>query len=197
MSNTTDWISKNLSLGGIVSNIGSGIGSASSLVANGIGSAAGIFTTDEKTKKYLQESCDGAGSAIDNGLKRGSATVGDFINFAVNTFGDAVGNVSANAAETFGASNENVEMTRNVGKVVGAAAVGLVAGAGIANVATAVGAAAGTSGAAATSSGLAALGGGSIAAGGGGMAVGQAVTQGIIAASTASGLASTTNKIKK
>ena len=79
--------------------------------------------------------------------------------------------------------------SEKVGTLAGAVIVGVVAGAGIADAAVALGAAAGTAGAAATTSGLAALGGGSIAVGGGGMAAGHAVMQGIVAASGASGAA--------
>lgn len=196
MSNSDNWLAKNLSLGGLVSNIGAGIGTVTSAVASGIGSVASYCTNDKSQQKYLKDTCDSAGSTIDESLTKGSGVVGDFINDAINTVGDIVGSVSASAAQSLGATKENVDLTRKVGKVVGAASVGLAAGVGIANAAVAASAAAGTAGAAATTSGLAALGGGSVAAGGGGMAVGQAITQGIIAAGTASGLASVKDKKK-
>jgi len=189
MSKTMQWIGKNLSLGGLVRHAGSGIGTVTKLTVQGAGAAASLLADDPATKQKIKSTCASAGASLDTALTKGSAVAGDGINYGVQKASVAVGHASGGVAKLMGASEENVLMAQKVGTVVGAVAVGVVAGAGVADAAVALGAAAGTAGGAATTSGLAALGGGSIAAGGGGMAAGHAVMQGIVAAGGVSGAA--------
>lgn len=189
MSNSMQWIGKNLSLGGLIRHAGSGIGTVTNLALQGAGAVAKRFTGDPATKQKIKSACATVGNSIDSALTKGGAVAGDGINCGIQVFSRATGHASGAAAKLMGASEENVALAQKVGTVVGAVAVGVVAGAGVADAAVALGAAAGTAGGAATTSGLAALGGGSIAAGGGGMAAGHAIMQGIVAAGGVSGAA--------
>lgn len=189
MSKPMQWIGKNISLGGLVRHAGSGVGTVAKLTAQGAGAAASLLSNDPTTKRKIRSACASAGASTDGVLTNGSAVAGDGINYGVQKASVVVGYASGGVAKLMGASQENVLLAQKVGTILGAVAVGVVAGAGVANAAIALGGAAGTAGAAATTSGLAALGGGSIAAGGGGMAAGHAVMQGIVVAGGVSGAA--------
>lgn len=184
------WIAKNLSLGGLVSNAGSGIGSVTKAAAKGVGATAGLLIQNQEKKQSFKDACDSAGQSMDGAVTDFGAAVGGGINYGMQKVGEVSGSVSGSVAKRMGASDENVIIAQKIGAIVGTAAVGMAAGTGIADAAVAASAATGTAGAAATASGLAAIGGGSIAAGGGGMAAGQAVVSGIVTAGTVSGAAS-------
>lgn len=190
MSKTMQWIGRNLSLGGIVRNAGSGLGKVSKYTAQGAGAAASLLTDNPETKRRIKNACASAGGSMDAVITKSSSAAGQGINYGVQKLSEGVGHASGATAKLMGASEDNVLLAKKVGTVAGAVVVGVVAGVGVADAAVALGAAAGTAGGAATTSGLAALGGGSIAAGGGGMAAGQAVAQSIVAAGGVSGAAS-------
>lgn len=189
MSKTVQWIGKNLSMGGLVRHAGSGVGTLSKVTVQSVGAAASLVASDPATKQKIRSTCATVGTSVDKVLSQSSEMAGNGINYGVQKVSQAIGGASGIAAKLVGASQQNVALAEKVGTLAGAVIVGVVAGAGIADAAVALGAAAGTAGAAATTSGLAALGGGSIAVGGGGMAAGHAVMQGIVAASGASGAA--------
>lgn len=197
MSKTMQWVSEHLSLGGLVRHAGSGIGTVTKLTVQGAGAAASLMADDPATKQKIKNACASAGKSMDVALTKGSAVAGEGINYGVQKASVAVGHASGGVAKLMRASDENVLVAQKVGTVVGAVVVGVVAGAGVADAAVALGAVAGTAGGAATTSGIAALGGGSIAAGGGGMAAGHAVMQGIVAAGGASGAASLSKDANK
>lgn len=189
MSTTLQWIANNLSLGGLLRNSASVIGSATNYTVQGVGFAASHFIEDPTTKSKIRETCCAAGKIIDEGLTKGGEIAGTGVNKIVQFTGEVVGEASGGIAKLAGASEENIILAKKIGTVAGAAGVGILASAGIGSVAVSLSAASGTAGAAATTSGLAALGGGSIAAGGGGMAAGQAIVNGLIAGGAASGAA--------
>ncbi len=189
MSKTMEWIGKNLSLGGLVRNVGSGLGTVTKYAVNGAEAAATLIANDPATKKKIHDTCTNAGNTVDSALTKGSSAVGAGINKGVQVASVAVGRASGGVAKILGASEENVALAQKLGTVAGAVTVGVIVGAGVADAAVALGAAVGTAGGAATTSGVAALGGGSVAAGGGGMAAGHAVMQGMAAAGGVSGAA--------
>ena len=189
MSKATEWIGRNLSLGGLVRNAGSGLGTLTKVAVRTAGAAATLVASDPATKKKIQDTCANAGNTVDSALTKGSSAAGAGINRGVQVASVAVGRASGGVARMLGASEENVALAQKVGTVAGAVTVGVIVGAGIADAAVALGAAVGTAGGAATTSGVAALGGGSVAAGGGGMAAGHAVMQGMSAAGGVSGAA--------
>lgn len=188
MSNAIQWLGRNFSLGGLLRNAGSGIGTVTKYTIKGAGSAAALLTDDRDQKERIRSAFDTAGEVADSTLTRGTEAAGAAINFAVQKASAGVGYATGGAARIIGMSEDNVEFAEKLGTVVGAVAVGAIAGGGIGDAAVALGAIAGTAGAAATTSGFAALGGGAVAAGGGGMAAGISVVQGIAAIGGASGL---------
>jgi hypothetical protein len=101
-----------------------------------------------------------------------------------------IGTSCGKLARLAGGSDELVARTESVGTVLGSMLIGGVSGAGLADIAIGLGAAAGTSGAAATTSGLATLGFGSVATGGGGMVTGVAVSGGITCCGGVAGVGS-------
>jgi hypothetical protein len=189
MSKTLQWIGKNLSLGGLVRHTGSGLGTLTNMTAKGVGAVASHIATDPGTKQRIKITCLNVGKSVDSALTTGGAAAGDGINYGVRKVSEAAGHASGGIAKQMGASDENVLLAQKLGTVGGAVMVGMVVGAGVADVAVALGAAAGTAGAAATTSGFASLGGGAIAAGGGGMALGHTIAEGIAAAGGLSGAA--------
>ena len=189
MSKTEEWIGRHLSLGGLVRNAGSGLGTITKYAVTGAGAAATLIASEPATKKKIHDSCTNAGDAVDSAITKGSLAAGAGINKGVQVASVAVGRASGGVARIFGASEENIALAEGLGTVVGAVTVGVIVGSSVANAAVVLGAAVGTAGGAATTSGLAALGGGSVAAGGGGMAAGQAVVQGMVAAGGVSGAA--------
>ena len=192
MKKAMQWIGRNLSMGGLVRNISCMFGNVAKHSLNGVGTAASLLTDKPDSKQRIKDVCSMTGNSLDSALKKGGTVAGDGINKGVQLVSSACGATVGGIARKAGASDENVDLAKKVGTIAGAVGVGVVAGAGIVDMAVALGAAAGTAGAAATTSGLATLGGGSIAVGGGGIAVGQAVTQGIVAAGGVSGAASIT-----
>jgi hypothetical protein len=189
MGKALEWIGKNLSLGGLVRNAGSALGKTSKFTARVAGVTAAVTVKHPATKQKVKLGCMHAGTSLDKACTTTGAVIGNGIDLGVRKIGSAAGNISGHIAEAAGASEENVQLARKVGTVIGVVAVGAAVGTGVADAAVAIAATAGTAGAAATTSGLAALGGGSLAAGGGGMAAGQAIVQGIVAAGAASGAA--------
>ncbi len=190
MSRATNWISRNLSLGGLVRHVGAATGKVARCGIEGVGMAAGLMISDATKKEECRLKSRDFAKKFDTGVAGVSSVVGDKINTVVQAASIAVGEVSGAVVRLAGASDDTVATTRKVGTFVGSVAVGVAAGTVVAGAAVSLGAAAGTSGAAATTSGLATMGGGAIAAGGGGMAAGQAVIGGIVAAAGASGVAS-------
>lgn len=183
------WITKNLSLGGIIKHTGNAAGSVANLGLHGLGivaekTAEAIGSQHSRT---IGNALKVTGAVVDVALTKTGEGAGFVANKATEYAGIAGGSAAALGAEMAGAKPETITTAKKVGTVVGAAAVGAAVGVGIAEAAVAMAAAAGTTGAAATSSGLAAIGGGSLASGGGGMAAGQAVPQGIVAATSATG----------
>lgn len=183
------WISENLSLGGILKHSGSAAGKATKLGFQGLGAVAEVAAeaAGSRHAKNIGNTIKATGALADIALTKTGEVTGYVANKATEYAGKAGGELVAVGATAAGADREAIATAKKVGTIVGSAAVGAVAGIGVAEAAVALAAASGTAGAAATSSGLAALGGGSIAAGGGGMAAGQAVTQGIVAIGSASG----------
>lgn len=197
MFKTMQWVSKNLSLGGLVRNSASAVGTVTNLTVLGVGYAASQLTKDLAKREAIQASSRSMGTAIDTGLTKGGAAVGNGVNVVVQVASRAVGHASGNVAKGMGASESGVAQAQRIGNVVGAVAVGLVAGLGVADAAVALAAISGTVGAAATSSGLATLGGGALAAGGGGMAAGLTIAHGIAIGGAASGAATAEAPIEK
>ena len=193
MAKVMQWVGKNLSLGGLIRHSASAVGTVTNYAVQGVGYAASHLIDDLEKRKSIQDSCQGAGKAIDSGLTKGGAALGSGVNKTVQVASQAVGHASGGVAKMMGASDDGIAQAQKIGTVVGAVGVGLVAGLGVADAAVALAAVSGTAGAAATTSGLAALGGGSIAAGGGGMAAGLTVAHGIVAGGAVSGVA-TLNK---
>jgi hypothetical protein len=183
------WIAKNLSLGGILKHSGNAAGKVAKLGLQGLGTVAEVAAeaAGSRNAKTIGNTIRTTGEIADIALTKTGEVAGFVANKATEYAGKAGGELAALGAEAVGADRDTIVTAKHVGTVVGSAAVGAVAGMGIAQTAVALAAASGTVGAAATSSGLAALGGGSLAAGGGGMAAGQAVTQGIVAISGVSG----------
>ncbi len=183
------WISENLSLGGLIKNSVSIAGKAANLGLQGLGTVAEVAAAaaGSRDAKTVGNTIKMAGGIADIALTQSGQVAAFVANKATEYAGYAGGELAAFGAATMGADRETINTAKKVGNIVGGAAVGLVAGIGVAQIAVGLAAASGTAGAAATSSGLAALGGGSIAAGGGGMAVGQVVTQGMTAISTVTG----------
>jgi hypothetical protein len=190
------WIAENLSLGGILKHSGSAAGKLTKLGLQGLGTVAEVATeaTGSRNAKTIGNTIRATGEIADIALIKTGEVAGFVANTATDYAGKAGGELAALGAKAVGADRDTIVTVKKVGTVVGSAAVGAVAGMGVAQTAVALAAASGTAGAAATSSGLAALGGGSLAAGGGGMAAGQAVTQGIVAISSASGAIGGSNK---
>lgn len=189
------WIARNLSLGGIIKNVGGGAGTIANLGFRAIGAAAESVAgvAGKQDAKAIGDAIRSAGEFTDTALTKTGEGVGFLANKATEYAGKAGAEVAGFSAELANADPSTIATARKVGTFIGAAAVGMVAGLSVADAAVALAAAPGTAGAAATTSGLAALGGGSIATGGGGMAVGQAVTQGIVAASSVSGAIGSAN----
>ena len=183
------WIARNLSLGGIIKHTGNAAGTVAHLGLHGLGvvAEATAEATGNKHSNTIGNAIKVTGAFVDIALTTTGEGAGFVADKATEYAGIAGGSTAAISAELAGATPETIARVKTIGTVVGAAAVGAAAGIGIAEAAVAVAAVSGTTGAAATSSGLAAIGGGSIASGGGGMAAGQAVTQGIVAASSAAG----------
>jgi hypothetical protein len=183
------WIADNLSLGGILKHSGSAAGKVTKLGLQGLGTVAEVAAeaAGSRNAKTIGNTIRATGEIADIALTKTGEVAGFVANKTTEYAGKAGGELAALGAEAAGADQNTIRTVKQVGTVVGSAAVGAVAGMGLAQTAVALAAASGTAGAAATSSGLAALGGGSLAAGGGGMAAGQAVTQGIVALSSASG----------
>lgn len=183
MSKTSEWVGRNLSLGGLVRHTGKAVGVAARVTINGAGAAAGYCVKEPETRAKIRNACAATGDTVDNAFSKGAAAVGNGVNTGIQAASRGAGKGGAFIAERCGASPENVALTENVCRVAGALVVGAVAGMGVADGLVALGAVAGTAGAAAATSGLAAVGGGS-------MAVGQVVVQGIAAAGAATGAAS-------
>lgn len=183
------WITKNLSLGGIIKHTGNAAGTVAHLGLHGLGvvAEATAEATGNKHSRTIGDAIKVTGAVVDIALTKTGEGAGFIADKATEYAGMAGGSTAAIGAEIAGAKPETIARAKTIGTVVGAAAVGAAAGIGIAEAAVAVAAVSGTTGAAATSSGLAAIGGGSLASGGGGMAAGQAVTQSIVAASSAAG----------
>lgn len=184
MAKLISWISKHLSLGGLVQHAGEGIGVVTEYGLKGAGKAAAFAARKDPEKaQRIEAGFSAAGETLGSGISKSSGLLGKGVNKVVQKTGAAAGAVAGTVARVGGASPETVATVEKVGNVVGAAGVGLAAGLGLADFAVAMGAAAGTAGAAATTSGLATLGGGS-------MAAGQAVAGGIAAAGGLAGFAS-------
>jgi hypothetical protein len=183
------WIAENLSLGGMIENTGNTFGTVAKLGLQGLGAVAEATAEAAGSRKAtaIGNAFRTTGEVTDIALTKTGEVAGFVANKATEYAGKVGGEVAALGVEVIGADQATINTAKKVGTIVGSAAVGAVAGVGMAGAAVAMAAAPGTVGAAATSSGLAALGGGSLAAGGGGMAAGQAVTQGIIAISSAAG----------
>jgi hypothetical protein len=190
------WISENLSLGGLIKHSGSAAGTVVSLGLHGLGSVAEVAADAAgiREAKTIGNTIKATGQIADIALTKTGEAAGFVANKATEYAGMAGGGLAGLGAEALGANQETIQIAKTVGTVVGSAAVGTVAGMSIAQTAVALLAAPGTVGAAATSSGLATLGGGSIAAGGGGMAAGEVVVQGIVAIGSASGVVGGTNQ---
>lgn len=189
MSKTSNWIAKNLSIGGLVDNAVWATGKVVKGTVSGTGFVVSQFYDDEEKQKSIQEGFDNVGSIVDKGFTVTGSTIGSGINKGIEYTGKGAGALAGGIAKAGGASEETILTTQKVVNLGTTVAVGALAGMGIAGAAVAASAAAGTAGAAATTSGLAALGGGSIAAGGGGMAAGQAVVNTIVATASASAAA--------
>jgi hypothetical protein len=178
------WVGKNLSLGGLVTNGSWLTGLAVEGTCKGIGAAAELIGGDASdTAKQIKSFCYEAGETLGAGLTKGGEFVGDLTNKGVELVGKGTGAVAGMAAEALGCEKETVKTVTMVANVAGRAAVGLAAGVVVADLAVAASAISGTAGAAATTSGLAAVGGGS-------MAAGQVVTQTVAAAGALSGAVS-------
>jgi hypothetical protein len=189
MSETMQWIGKNLSFGGLLRNTVSGVGTATNYTVQGVGYAASQFISDKSKKESFQESSQGLGKKIDSGLTKGGEVVGGIVNKAVNGTSLTIGNLSGSVAKVAGASEARIAQVQKVGTIAGAIGIGLVVGCGVASAALTLAAASGAVGATATTSGLAALGGGSLVSGGGGMTAGLAVTHSIAAGGVVSSVA--------
>jgi hypothetical protein len=189
MSDKLQWIGRNLSLGGLLRHAGTGVGKAGKYGAKAAGAAAALVVRNPSRKREIADSYASAGDNFDDSMAAFSAKAGHSLNYGVQQFSKGTGKVCGSAARAVGMSEPNVEFAEKLGTVAGAVGIGLVVGGGIAEVAIAAGAIAGTSGAAATSSGLAALGGSSMAVSGGGVIAGTAVVDGIVSAAAVSGAA--------
>lgn len=196
---TRQWIAKNLSLGGLIKHSGNAVGTVTRVGLYGLGAAAEVAADAAgiSNANSIGNAIKTTGEIADIALTKTGEVAGVVADKATETAGQAGGTLAAFGAILAGADDTTVVNAKKIGTVVGSAAVGAVAGVGVANAAVAVAAASGTAGAAATSSGLAALGGGSLAAGGGGVAAGQAVVQGIVAAGSASGTLGQISKEEK
>ena len=183
-----EWAGKNLTLGALVRHTASATGKVGKYTLKGVGLAAEAVGGD--VGNSIRKGCDVAGDGLDKGLSVTGAAVGKGVDATMQAVGTAGGGAAAWVVEQRGGTEKDVAMARKVGTVVTTAGVGMLAGGFAAESLVAAAAAPGTAGAAATTSGLAGLGGGSVAAGGGGMAAGQAVVNGVVAAGTASGVAS-------
>jgi len=201
MPNTIQWIGRNLSLGGIIRNVGSLIGTIINFLFKIVGTVFSQLPKDLTAKDKIKKDFDLVGQSLDVALTKGSEVIGNGINKTVQVVSTKVGQVMGGLAKVSGASEDNIVFAKKLGTVAGAVVVGAAVGAGIADIAVALSAATGTAGAAATTSGLAGLGGGSIVAGGAGMAGGQVVTETVTALSTLAATASlnslATNKQKE
>ena len=82
------WVAKNLSLGGLVSNAGSGVGSVTRAAAKGVGATAGLLIQDQEKKQSFKDACDSAGQSMDGVLTNASAAVGGGINYGIKKVGD-------------------------------------------------------------------------------------------------------------
>lgn len=181
------WISDNLSLGGLIKHSGSMVGTVAQVGLHGIGAVAEVAAeaTGNRNAKAIGDVIRGTGDVANIAITTTGEAAGFVVNKATEYAGIAGGEIAALGAEVVGADRTTIATAKQLGTVIGSAALGTVAGMGVAQTAVALAAAAGTTGAAATASGLAALGGGSLAAGGGGIAAGQAVTQGFVVISSA------------
>jgi hypothetical protein len=186
---TGKWIADNLSLGGLLRHSGNAAGTLAQLGLHGIGAVAEVAAgaTGNPNARAIGDVIRGTGDVANIALTKTGEVAGFVANKATDYAGSAGGSIAAFGAEVVGADRTTVETAKQIGTIIGSAAIGSVVGMGIAQSAVALAAASGTTGAAATASGLAALGGGSLAAGGGGMAAGQVVTQGIVALGSAAG----------
>ncbi|MBE6068063.1 MAG: hypothetical protein E7211_10305 [Clostridium lundense] len=142
-----------------------------------------------------------AGKVIGDFSKKASNITGNVVGNAVDTFVNAStevgGYIGENIASAKGADETGVGLARNMGKIVGGAASGLVignlAGAAVTSVTSAVGTAStGTAistlhGIAKTNATMANIGGGALSVGGAGIAGGQSVLNGIKVATSISG----------
>jgi hypothetical protein len=173
----------------MIKNTGSTVGTVAKLGLQGLGAVAEVTAeaAGSRNAKAIGNAFRATGEVTDIALTKTGEVAGFVANKATEYAGKVGGELAALGAEAVDADQATIVTAKNVGTIVGSAAVGAVAGVGMAGAAVALASAPGTVGAAATSSGLAALGGGSIVAGGGGMAAGQAVTQGIVAISSAAG----------
>jgi hypothetical protein len=155
----------------------------------GVGAGAKLLTNDVAAADRIQSSFESAADQVNTAFKSTGEKLGYLANRTVQLAGIATGEGAAAVAKAVGAAPENVERAKKVGTVAGAATVGFVAGATVADLAVVLAAAPGATGAATMTSGLAGLGGGSLAAGGGGMAVGHVVTEAVAAVGAMSGVA--------
>ncbi|QUY43114.1 hypothetical protein [Acaryochloris marina] len=184
------WVSRNLSLGGLIRNTGNAAGTVANIGLHGLGvvAEATAKAAGNPHHQTIGKSLKVTGAVVNIALTKTGEGAGFVANKATEYAGAAGGSAAAFGAQVVGAQPDTVATAKKVGTVVGAATVGAVAGVGLAEAAVAMAAVSGTTGAAATSSGLAAIGGGSLASGGGGMAAGQAITQSIVATSTTAGV---------
>jgi hypothetical protein len=181
-----EWAGENLSLGGILKNAGGAAGSIVRIGAEGAGYAASLITENHSAREGIVN----AGRLGDEAITTTSKVIGDGVNWVVVGAGDMVGMGVGYVAKASGASEKNIAIAETIGKLAGSLIVATAAGGVLAHAAVIAAAAPGLAGAAAATNGLAALGGGAITAGGGGMAAGAAITNVIVAAAGASGLAS-------
>jgi hypothetical protein len=182
------WVAENLTLGGIVRNVGSALGSTAKVALSGVGVGVQVVGRNSENASAFRRGCESTGESIDAALTVAGEGVGFVVNKTLELSGRAVGGVAAAAASGAGLSVDKVNQVRTVGTVIGTAGVGLLTGMGVTH-SIAVVAAHGLHGAAATTAGLAHLGGGSVASGGGGMALGQVVSSGAAAGGAVSGMA--------
>ncbi len=74
MSKAMSWISRNLSIGGLVRNAGKGAGKATKYAAQGTGIAASLLVDDPSEKEEVKRRFTSAGDLADTAISKGSGT---------------------------------------------------------------------------------------------------------------------------
>ena len=194
MPKALTWIGQNLSLGGLLRNSGTAVGETLNITCEALSYGLSLTPIDEKKIFKTQENLTQAGKFLASSMQKAGNSCGHLVDNVVISSSKAGERICEVVAQKSGFSDENTLVAKKFGSLIGALAVGVVAGGGLADTLIMGSAIAGTTGAAVTTSGLAGLAGGSLVSGGGGMVVGQAIAEGITAFAAASSLATLSGK---